>query len=503
MSSDNLAKRSINSVTWNAMSSVAQVVLGFVQFTVLAHLLDPTVFGVYAQASATIVLLGVLPTFGLASSYLHRSQYSEDIEQATSIFFTVRLLLTVVWVGLVLLALALLGGFRDPAMRTAYLLILTTQSVMLLNQPARTILVRKVEHRRLAIIDTVDISLTALVTSIMALFGATLWALLAADIIEAVVNLFMLYVWRPVWRPRLSWSWPAVRYFLGFGSANLIGRGLQMGLDRLDDIWTGVYLGKEALGFYSRAYKFAKYPSAFLAAPVNNVAAGTYAELKGDRQTLSLAFARTNALMVRTGFYMAALLSLMAPEFIVIVMGARWLPILNAFRLMLVFTLFDPMKQTIASLFAAVGRPMTVVWARLIQLVVMLAGMYLIGKPLGIAGVALAVDVMLVLGVVMVLQMARKYVDFSLKDLFLAPVLAVLVGMGLALGVEALLPPIGSPVLSGTLDFVLFSLGYAAVLLLLDRQNTRDLIFLLDKYILPKKLRKRLEDRLAAWRSMS
>ena len=490
MSSDNLAKRSINSVTWNAMSSVAQVVLGFVQFTVLAHLLDPTVFGVYAQASATIVLLGVLPGFGLAASYLHRSRYTEDLEEATATYFTIKLVLTTIWAVLMVLVIGLLGGLSDPNFRTAYLLIITTEAIMQINQSPRMVLIRKVEHQRLAVVNTIDITLTAIVTSIMALFGATLWALLAANIIEAVVNLVMLFLWRPVWKPRLSFSWPAWRYFLGFGFTNLAGRALQMSLDRLDDIWTGIYLGSVSLGYYSRAYKFAKYPSALVATPVTDVAAGTYAELKGDREQLSLAFARTNGLMVRSGFYMAGILSLIAPEFIVIVMGARWLPILNSFRLMLVFTLFDPMKQTIASLFVAVGRPMTVVTVRLFQLAVMIAGLYLMGKRMGIAGVALAVDLMLVLGIMVVLWLARRYVDFSLKEMLMAPLLGVGAGIGLTLGVESFLPPIQSLLLSAVVDVVLFTFGYGVMLLLFDRENTRDLIFLLNKYVLRGRFRR-------------
>ncbi len=400
--------------------------------------------------------------------------------------------MTVIWVGLTLLGLSLLGWLRDPNMRTAYLLILSTEAAGQLINPLRSVLIRKVEHQRLAVIDTIDITLTAIITSIMALLGSTLWALLTANVIEMAVNFFMLFIWRPVWKPRLSWSRSTVRYFLGFGGTNLLAGGLQRGLDRLDDIWTGVYLGAQALGFYSRAYKFAKYPSVFLAAPVNTVADGTYAELKGDRANLSLAFMRSNALMVRTGFYMSALLSLMAPEFILIIMGARWLPILSAFRLMLIFTLFDPMKQTIASLFNAVGQPMTVVKVRSFQLVVMIAGMYLMGNGMGIAGVALAVDVMLVLGIGIVLHLARKYVDFSLKDLFLTPLLAVAVGMGLTLGVEALLPKIVSPVLSAAVDFALFSVSYGVILLLFDRQNMKDMAFLLNKYLLPKQFQNRL-----------
>ncbi len=487
---DNLAKRSINSVTWNSISSLAQIVLGFVQFTILTRLIDPVVFGVYAQVSATVMLLGVLPGFGMQASYLHRSKYSEDLELATAIHFTIKLIFTVLWAGLLLAAVYLLGGLTDPDQRTAYLAIVASEAVIQISQSPRLMLIRKVQHQRLALLDLFNIALTSIIASLMAFFGATLWALLISNIVEAAVNVLLLFVWRPVWRPKLKWSWPAVRYFLGFGATNLAGRGLQMALDRLDDIWTGTYLGKEALGFYSRAYKFAKYPSSIIATPVTDVAAGTYAELKGDRENLSLAFARTNALMVRTGFFMAGVLSLIAPEFIVIVMGARWLPVLDAFRLMLIFTLFDPMKQTIASLFVAVGQPMTVVKVRIFQLAVMIGGMYLLGQGLGIAGVALAVDVMLVLGITLVLWLAKKYVDISIKDMMLAPMIGVAAGLGLALGVEALLPKVNALLLSALIDTALFSIGYAAVLLLLDRQNTRDLIFLLNKYLIPKKYRR-------------
>ncbi len=71
------------------MSSLAQFVLGFVQFTILARLLDPTVFGVYAQVTATVVLLSTIPSFGMNSAFLHRSQHTENLDEALSSFFTI------------------------------------------------------------------------------------------------------------------------------------------------------------------------------------------------------------------------------------------------------------------------------------------------------------------------------------------------------------------------------------------------------------------------------
>jgi O-antigen/teichoic acid export membrane protein len=102
---------------------------------------------------------------------------------------------------------------------------------------------------------------------------------------------------------------------------------------------------------------------------------------------------------------------------------------LAPFRLMLIFTMFDPMKMTIADLFVAVGRPEKIVRARIIQLIVMVGGLLLLAPTLGITGVALAVDVMLVVGIGLLLWQAREFVQFSVRQLFLIPALALAVSL--------------------------------------------------------------------------
>ncbi len=244
-----------------------------------------------------------------------------------------------------------------------------------------------------------------------------------------------------------------------------------------DDLWTLRYLGDTALGYYSRAYTFATYPRRVLAGPVNQVAGGTYAELKSERKRLSQAFFRTNALLVRSGFLMAGLLALIAPELIAILLGEKWMPMLQAFRLMLVYTLLDPIKMTVGDLFVAVGRPELVLRVRLGQLVVMIVGLFALGTRYGIAGVALAVDAMVVVGIVVLLWQARRYVDYSGRQLFLAPTLALALGLAAGLGATALLGSIfASSVWTATIKTVAFLLAYAPVLFVLERPLIRSLL---------------------------
>jgi O-antigen/teichoic acid export membrane protein len=319
------------------------------------------------------------------------------------------------------------------------------------------------------LVKAADILITTPVCIGLALGGTTLWALLASNVSTALVYTVGLYIWKPIWRPRLIWHPAGMRYFLRFGSRMAFATWLVRALDNVDDLWTGVFISQQALGLYSRAYSLAKLPSMLLAGPVSTVAAGVYAEITGNRKSLSRAFLLTNAAMVRTGFLLAGMLALVAPELISLLIGERWLPAVVAFRLMLVYALFEPMKGNIGHLFAAVGNPGLLGRLRFIQLVVLIVGLFALGTPFGIEGVALAVDLMLMVGIFMMLHHARRYVDFSLRDLFLVPCLAVIAGLSSSVGLTVAAAALSTWLLAAG-KLVIFAAVYGLILVIADRR---------------------------------
>jgi O-antigen/teichoic acid export membrane protein len=471
-----LARRSVTSVAWNSVSNLIRVGVLMVRSILLARMLPVETFGVYAFANSIIALTVIVPNFGMASAFLHRAPETEDLEQTASNHFTLKLLFTLIW------AVLMVAGafvFATGQTRTALLLLTATTLGIQLAQTPRLILSRQLVYRRLAVMASLNALLTTLVAVGLAWKGQTLWALLATDVVTLCLTFVALYVWRPVWRPRLTWSRKVVRYFLRFGSRVFVADALLRALDRVDDLWTGLSLGDTALGYYSKAYTFASYPRVILAVPINSVAAATYAELKRDRKRLSQAFFRTNALLVRSGFFLGGILALVAPEFIRLVLGPKWLPMLDAFRLMLVYTLLDPIKITVASAITVSGAPEKVIQARFIQLLILIAGLVALGPRFGIVGVAVAVDLMLVVGILLLLREARRFVDFSISRLFTIPTLALTVGLlagRLALNLPCVLQ---SDWVSAAVEVAGFSVSYAGILFLLERENVKMLLGML------------------------
>lgn len=468
-----LPQRVVTALSWTVTANLLVTLLLFVRSIWLARLLPVETFGVYAGAQAVIGLSVVVVGFGMAGAFLHRTDVTQDEDFAAAVYFTLQLIFLVLWAAILVCLAAY--WFQGDNQLALWVLTATTFGAQLTEVP-RTILARRVVHRRLAVVQVMQAIATTIAAIALAYAGYTLGALLATDLVATIVLLVAMYTWRPVWRPQLCWQLATVRYFLSFGSKNVLTIFLTQLLDQADNLWVRLMLGTTALGYYSRAYTFATYPRKILSAPISGVAGGAYAELKTDQLRLSQLFFRTNALLVRSGFFIVGVLMLVAPEFIRLVIGAKWLPMLLTFRLLLLFALLDPINATLSSLFTAVGQLGQLLRIRLLQVAVLLGGLFVFGHWAGIHGVALAVNLMLVVGILLLLQNSRRYVDFSALRLFATPALAL--GCGMLLARLALLWPgiHGADWRTGMVKVVVFAAIYTTVLLINEHRQVETFI---------------------------
>ena len=326
--------------------------------------------------NSIIGLSSTIFEFGLGNAYVHRAPETQDEEHATAVYFTLRLVFDTLWaVFLLAFGLTTLSGIHQWVL----IFLVVTGYLSRLTTVPQALLMRRVQHRRLAVLALVGNFTVALASIAIAWFTHSIWALLVSSIITLVFGIIGFYLWKPVWKPKLAWDGKTVRYFLSFGARNLTNNFLDGALDNVDNLWTGYYLGDLLLGYYSRAFRFAIYPRIMLTLPINAVAMGTLAELKFDRLRLSKAFFRISVFLTRLGFLFAGLLSVIAPQFIVLFLGEKWLPMLAAFRLMLVYSLLDPMRVITSSVLIAVGKPEKVTLVRMLQLSILVTGLFALG----------------------------------------------------------------------------------------------------------------------------
>ncbi len=418
-----LARRFVRSGLWAGGAHAVAMAILAVRSILLARLLPVDVFGVYAFAAALTGLTAVIARFGMDDALVHRAPETEDADAAAAVHFTLAVTFAAAWTALML---AFAGTYYEGALLTAITVLTATQTAVLLSATPTALLRRRVEHRLLATIGLAATVLSSIVGLALAWAGYGLWSLLAIDAVAAVLGLAALLFWGPVWRPRWRWDPTIVRYFFGFGSRNVVGRLLENALQKIDKLWTGAVLGPQALGLYSRANAYSRAPIGLIDRPLASILTGVYAELAHDRARLSAAVMRIAELLVNGTAVLAIAVALAAPELIVVLIGAKWLPMLVPFRILLLAAVPAALTRSCIQLLVGVGAPGMQVRIALVRLAVLGLGMLALGRPLGITGVALAVLGSSVAGVALCLHRVSRFADLDYGKLLWPPAAATI-----------------------------------------------------------------------------
>ena len=432
-----LAYRAVRGSAYTVGASLITLTLGFLRSVLLARLLLPEHFGLVTLALFYIGLAAQLRGLGLDLALIHRQNPDEPFLRT---YFSLRLGLDVIAFGLLLALTPLLqrAYLQMPGLGAVLAVLIFVYLLSNLSQVQETLIRKNLAFPQLAATDVVASVTMTVVAPLMAWLGWGVWALVAEQL--SGIGMRFLLTWGPFrqWRPGLGWEKQAAHWLWEYGKPTWVASNLGYFLDRFDDFWIGTLLGQVSLGLYSRAYEFAHYPRRVLANPLVIVFTPIFARLQNDRVGLSQAFFRSGYIILRSGFLVAGTFGLVMPEFIHYIIGDKWMPMLWTFRLMLVYTALDPFLMLISNLMLAVGRPRDLRNAGIVQALFFIPAVALGAWFWGINGVALAADVMLLVGVLWLYRPLRLVVDFSINRLMVWPGFALIVAFGVGLVIEQL-----------------------------------------------------------------
>lgn len=467
--SDSIATDALKGSAYSVAASLITLIAGFTRSILLARWVAPEHFGVVALGLFYVNLASRLRAFDFGRALIHRQDNSNHV---LGTYFTLT-------AGTLVLSLAILVS-AIPILRIAYPSIPMLGNVVLVlagvelvkgfSYIQEAVLSRDLAFRDLARVDVAASIVMFVVAPWLAWRGWGIWALVAEQASGFLTRFAMSWLVFRQWRPRPAWHRETARWFWAYGRPAWSAANLGYLLDRFDDFWIGTTLGDTPLGFYSRAYEFAHYPRRVIANPLVGVFTPVFARLQADRKRLSQAFCRVAHVVVRSGFLVSGAFALVIPEFIELVIGTQWRPMLLTFRLMLIYTMLDALILINDALLLAVGRPQRLQRARIVQMLFFIPAVILGTRLWGINGVALAADGMLVIGAYVLYTSTREVVDFSLLRLGVWPMLALVVALGIGFYVESQwLQP--SPWLSAIGKLVAFSVLYTGMLVLVERDD--------------------------------
>jgi O-antigen/teichoic acid export membrane protein len=149
----------------------------------------------------------------------------------------------------------------------------------------------------------------------------------------------------------------------------------------------------------------------------------------------------------------------------------------------LIYTLFDPLLVISSRLTTAVGEPKALTKVKFVQLLFFVPAVIALAHFFGINGVAVAADLMLALGIVIILARVRRYVDFSLWRMMGYPALGLALALSAALLVQAQLH-ISGAVSSLLSKAIVATVVYGAVLLTFEWEQLLNAVQLVSSLLM-------------------
>ena len=423
-----IARKSIQATAFTVTASAITLVLGFIRSILLANALLQEPIGTFTLALFFSSLLNKAKNFGFNAALVHRKLRTPE-DKATHFVLQVLLALLVFIISLLLVPV--LRWFYPENLTLSILVVAITGIGILraINSTPRVLLSKKLQFKRIAFLDVASSIMAMVVAVPLALAGAGAWALVGERLSGALVRFAGFWLYRRPWAINLKTTREAVRWYLSFGWFTFISANLSQLLDRFDDFWTGSWLGSSALGSYAKAFEFAGYTRRIVADPLITVLFPTFAQLQDNRTDLSKAYFRVCSLIVRIGFLFAGIFFLVTPEFLRIFLDPSWWSIEPIFRLMLIYTLFDPIFALSGRLIVAMGQPRVLTRIKFAQILFFIPAVILLSLQFGIAGTAVAADLMLLLGFMLLVPRLREFIDFSLKRLLIWPLIALILAL--------------------------------------------------------------------------
>ena len=382
--------RVLRSGMWAGMSEVGLSALGIVRSVVLARLLTPDIFGVMALAMVVVRAIETFTRPGVAQALIARQQ---GFEKACNTAFTMLVVRGFLLAALLAAVAPWIGDFYESPKLPLMLQVLGGVFILTgfrnINIIARQ---RELEFRSLTYLTQVSAIVGTIATIAVAWWLRSVWALVAGQLISAILGAVLSYVFVPG-RPRFEFDREVARDLMRYGKFITGSSMLLYIATEIDSAVIGKVLGHAELGYYAVATTIAQTMTTQLAKMAAGIMMPAYSKLQTDIPALRNAYLRTLGLVMFAVLPASLGLVLVAEPLVRVVYGEKWLLAAVPLQLLAVFGLFRSMAAFTGYLFEGIGQPKVAFTMAGVRLALLLPLIVPAALYYGLAGVAVTVTV--------------------------------------------------------------------------------------------------------------
>ena len=451
---------------WVVGGSYSAQIVNFVSNILLMRIIAPDQFGIMALAMFFLVFAQKLGGFGFNHALIHKQ---DELDSAVPTHQFLHLAMSGVVLLLLVASYPLIKAGYDALTASVILFLAFSNIAQSMGHTPRILMEKELEFSPVMKVNITSTVISNLVGIVFAFYGLGVWALALRQLSAEIISTTGFFILSGK-KPKLKIDGKMIKWYFKFGSYLWIAGIATLITLKFDDFLVGTMISSEQLGFYARAYAFACLPTTMIAHLVAKVAFPLYSKLQDDNDKLGDTFETVTGGVLIFTLPAAVGLALLAPEFVSILFGEKWMPMVPMLRWLLIYASLRPLFDNTGELFTAMGKPKIAGLIQMSQAGVVLFLCPVLVWKFGAVGAAVTVGLAMGIGVILAYRKLVQYVNISLTKIFVAPVLASLVATIIALG-AATHTPLESDVSRFFFKGIIFTVVFIAVLFVLQRKT--------------------------------
>lgn len=380
MAQNTLKDKAAKGLLWGGLSNGIMQILNLVIGICLLQLLTPEDYGT----------VQVLTVFSAVASTLQESGFTQALaniktsrhEDYNAVFWF-NILCGGALYGILFFCAPLIADFYNtpiltPLARFLFLSFLFSSWGI----AQRAYLFSHLMVKQSAIISTLSLVISGAVGVSLAAMGFAFWGLAAQSVTYVAAGVILSW-WFSPWRPSLKWDFRPICEMFGFSSKLLITNLFQQVNRNVFSVLLGKFYGRIDTGYYGNADKWNNMGIGTIDMMISGVAQPTLTQVKDDPSRYVQVFRKMLRFTAFVSFPAMLGLALVAPEFIRIAAGEKWMPSVPYLQLLCIYGAFYPITSLYSKLIISKGKSDFNLYNTVITCVCIWLAMYLL-HPYGI-----------------------------------------------------------------------------------------------------------------------
>lgn len=353
MINDNLKTKAFSGVMWTSIQKFAGMGISFISGIILARLLTPEDYGCIGMLSIFMLVAGSFVDGGFATALIQKKRPTQE-DYSTIFFFNLGM--SLLMYGVLFFSAPAIARFYSMPLLSSVLrvqgsvLIINALSLIQSNQ-----LRKQFKFKKLAIVNLLTSIISITITIIMAYRGFGVWALVAMNILMALIPTIIYWItnkWYPLW----VFSKESFKELFSFGFFMFLTSIITRICNSIQGLLIGRFYNPATMGYYSKAKSTEELASTSLANVIDQVAYPLYAEYQNDRSMLINVIKKITLSIAYVSFPMMLLLILLAKPIFVLLYSQRWLDSVPYFQILCIAGIAICLQGVNYQAIAAIGK---------------------------------------------------------------------------------------------------------------------------------------------------